>query len=141
MTDTTSFISDFTAEEIRRREALPDIKRRLLKELGRSRIVSVTIAYDGEGDSGQIEDISAYNAAGKLTKLDRRVRLSASHSEPIALYQAIDEFAWELLAVYHGAYYDNEGGYGTIEIDVASGRVHIDHNDRVIDVCNTQTEV
>jgi len=34
-----------------------------------------------------------------------------------SLPQALEEFAWALLRVYHDGFENNEGGYGTIEID------------------------
>jgi hypothetical protein len=46
-------------------------KRNLLKALAARRIAIVEINYDGEGDSGQIEDIVAVDAGNARVPLDR----------------------------------------------------------------------
>jgi hypothetical protein len=141
--DTSNFIDAFEAGDRRRRERLPAAKAALLAALKKTRAASVTIVYDGEGDSGQIGDIAAKSAAGRAVKLSGTVSLDLDGQlkEYASLEEAIEPFAWDVLYAYHGGFENNEGGYGTITIDVAKGTVTIDHNDRIIDVFNTMTEV
>jgi hypothetical protein len=142
--DATDIILSFEAEERRRREKLPAAKAVLLAALKKTRAASVTIVYDGEGDSGQIGDITAKSAgARRPLKLSGTVSLDLDGTlkEYASLEEAIEQFAWDVLHAYHDGFENNEGGYGTITIDVAKGMVTIDHNDRIIDVFNTMTEV
>jgi hypothetical protein len=123
--------------------ALP--KRNLLKALAARRIATVEINYDGEGDSGQIQDIVAVDAGNAHVPLDRPVTMALSEGNEPTRYQslseAIDDFAWTVLQEYHGGFENDSGGCGTIVIDVAKGIVTLDHNDRYTDVINTTTEV
>src|SRR5436190_24105294 len=58
-----------------------------------------------------------------------------------SLGDALDDYAWELLAVTHARFENYDGGYGTITIDVAKTTVTLDHNQRFTDSVNTVTEV
>lgn len=110
-----------------------------LKPLG---IARVEIAYDGEGDSGQIEDISAYDEKGK----DRSKRLQQSVTtddgkRPSLLSEIVDDFAWTVLQHFHDGYENNDGGFGTITLDVAEEKVIIEHSDRIMETVDSTDEV
>jgi hypothetical protein len=96
----------------------------------------VVAAYDGEGDSGQINDITATAAD------ESEVSLEGLPCGPDTLLaDELDDFAWQCLGAYHGGFENNDGGYGDVTIDVTEGKVYIDHNDRFVDVTNTTSEV
>lgn len=119
-------------------------KRRMLAVLKRRGITSVSIYYDGEGDSGQIAAVGATDAQNRPANLLAPVRIALRAAKPDrypTLEDALEDFAWSLLAHYHGGFEDNDGGFGTIHIDVAKRSVCIEHNHRVIDVLETTTEV
>ena len=120
-------------------------KRAILRALAARGIASVTIEYDGEGDSGQIDGILAYDSKEQPVAIDRPVRLalyrSKGTSDYASLREALDDFAWLLLGHFHDGFVNNEGGFGTIRIDVAKRSVFLDHDDRVIETVNTRTEV
>jgi hypothetical protein len=119
-------------------------KRRMLAVLKRRGITSVSIDYDGEGDSGQIAGIGATDAQNRPASLLAPVRVALRSAKPDrypTLEDALEEFAWSLLAHYHGGFENNDGGFGTIHINVAKGSVCIEHNDRFSDVIETTTEV
>jgi hypothetical protein len=120
-------------------------KRVLLKALAARRIATVEITYDGEGDSGQIQDTAAFDAGNARVPLDRPVTMALLKGKEPTRYQtlseAIDDFVWTVLQEYHGGFENNDGGFGIIVIDVAEGTVTLDHNDRCIDLINTMTEV
>ena len=137
------WLVELEIEEKRRRAKLGLAKIALLGALKSSRIDAVSIAYDGEGDSGQLTDISASTARGKATKLRGSVVLDLD-GRPYryhSLAEALDAFTWAVLQAYHRGFENNEGGYGTLTIDVARGTVMLDHNDRIIEVSNKLTEV
>ena len=120
------------AEE--KQKILRDAKAPILKALASLGVAKVVIAYDGEGDSGQVNDITA------TTDKDAEVSLDAPYLET-TLHEALDDLAWDCLTAYHVGFENNEGGEGDITINVADGVITIDHNDRIVQLSNTTTEV
>jgi hypothetical protein len=124
---------------------ISDAKRAMLKALRARGIATASIEYDGEGDSGQIVGIFASDAEEKPVALDRPVRLAFCRDKAPrdygSLREALDDFAWVLLGHFHADFEVNDGGFGTIRIDVAKGAVLLDHDDRVIETLKTRTEV
>ena len=137
------WLAELQAQEQRDRDKLPAAKAALFAALKASRVVTVSIEYDGEGDSGQIETILPQNARGKPAKLRGSVVLDlhGQAKQHTSLEEALDAFAWAVLRAYHDGFENNGGGFGTIDIDVPKGTVTIDHNDRIVEVCNSVTEV
>jgi len=137
------WLAEIQARQQRERDRLPPAKAALLAGLKASRVATVTIEYDGEGDSGQIETIVARTARGKPATLRGSVTLDlhGQAREYKSLEEVLDEFAWAILRVYHDGFENNEGGFGTLTIDVAKGTITLDHNDRIIEVSNTETEL
>jgi hypothetical protein len=133
------------ADEQQRRQRLPAVKALLCEALKARRIATVSIEYDGEGDSGQVNDIQAFDRKRQPISLDQPVTLAIHKpEEPTTydtLYEALDDFAWTILEIYHGGFVNNDGGFGTIAIDANTAKVTIDHNDRITDVDNTVTEL
>lgn len=106
---------DYEAQRAREREdALTDLTK-VCKTLVRLGVKTVTIEYDGCGDSGCIEHISfdpERAASPRLVKISGRIEHAA--------YQFLPD-GWEL----------NAGSYGEITIDVKSGKMHREHSWRV----------
>jgi hypothetical protein len=84
---------------------LPDALRRRLTGRG---ITRVTARFDGCGDSGQVEELTAEPDPAAL-------------DDPLA--QALEDF---LLGLLPGGWEINEGGYGELAVDVATGRAEAD---------------
>ncbi|SRR5581483_4333289 len=120
-------------------------KAALLQVLKDKGIAHAEVEYDGEGDSGQVNDIRFLDADNAELQPAGAVTVSLvgdpKPNEYETLQDAVESFVWDLLHAYHSGFENNEGGHGTITIDVAKGSVLLDHNDRVIDVVNTMTEV
>ena len=140
---TNDWLAENAARAKRRRDTLPAAKAALLAALKQARVAVAQIAYDGEGDGGQVNDIRASTARGKPAKLRGSVvlDLDGTPCRYENLNEALHAFTWEVLALYHDGFENNEGGFGTLDIDVAKGKVTLDHNDRIIEVSNTETEV
>lgn len=129
------WLAEYEAREQQRRAALPGRKVAVLDALRAASITSVSVEYNGEGDSGQVDYIVARKGDSDVDPAT--TTLSAGRS----LHDEVDDFAWELLDVYHGGFENNDGGQGQITIDVSAGTVTLDHNDRITDLFNTVTEV
>lgn len=101
MNDTTS--SAAPLEDLRSRN-----KEMIFAALADAGVHSVTVGYDGCGDSGQIEDIEAWNTARDRIPLpmDRKVQLATGNvNEPVTavnLEAAIETLTWDFLEEMHG---------------------------------------
>jgi len=136
------WMAKYEADAKRQRKRVAAAKRLILAALKRACIAAVEVAYDGEGDSGQIGEITAVDPAGKPATLLHSVFLNLDGKRrKYSLAEALDAYTWEVLAIHHAGFEDNEGGFGTLSIDVASGTISLDHNARIVEVSNTLEEV
>lgn len=111
-------------------------------------IARVVIGYDGEGDEGQTNDISAYAADGTpadLPTVDAERHLlhhdGTVSSDIVALADALDSFAEEALCALHRGWEDGNGACGELELLVESRTVTLTHNSRFIDYDTDVTEL
>lgn len=130
-------------------------------------IDSLTIEYDGCGDSGQIEDIALFHsarsgaAASRQDALERELPVEIygtqsqtydkeakqwikSSPQPTTVERALDELGWDLAYSSHPGFEINEGGYGTIEarLNRCAGQpaVTLRHNERYTEITSTEQE-
>lgn len=129
----------FAAEDKQRLAELQPRKLALVEALRKLGIASVVAVYDGAGDSGQIESIAAYTADGSEITIKGQIIVADAPPEPME--EVLDAFCWDCLVAYHQGFENNEGGYGEITIEIATRKVTIDHNDRIIEVDNTVSEI
>ncbi len=88
--------------------------------------------------------MASVSASHSRVKLSGSVVLDLDAAGPTSygsLTEGLDAFAWSVLDLYHAGFENNEGGFGSIEIDVAKGAITVDHNDRIVEVCNSMMEV
>ena len=105
----------------------------VLKDTG---IATVTVAFDGYGDSGQIESIDAFGADGtprELPQTSLMIRRSLwGEPEPICedmtAAEAIERLAYDLLGDAHSGWEINDGAFGTFVFDDAAGAITLDCN-------------
>lgn len=109
-------------------------------------IAHIDVSYSGDGDEGQIQDITAWRAAqGQALALAVDITAGAPlvfegtcHAN---LHTLIDDFAWDVLAVHHNGFEINDGGEGTISIDVCAGTASLERSDRCIALETTTVEL
>lgn len=129
------------AEDAKRRaafaEELIDLKANLFDSLEASGIVLVTVTFDGCGDSGQIEDIAAFDEHGQVDLNGLTLQApdgqpayvpDAEVADPIA--DAIETLAYDLLESEHGGWENNDGAYGEFTFDVVNRTIALEHNQR-----------
>jgi hypothetical protein len=106
----------------------------MLEALKARGIARVSMDYDGYADAGQIEHIAAYSAEEVLLPLDGEIILDfEKEGQPYkypTLEYALDAFGWLILYGLHAHFEDNDGGFGDLVIDVASGMITLDHRER-----------
>lgn len=91
-------------------------------------IETVVVEYNGSGDEGYIEDITA--------SPDK-----AAVEYPSPLYDDVQQVAYDLLSRHHGGWEINEGSNGTITINVKERKAVIHHGENEIKQTWSDTEV
>lgn len=108
-----------------------------LRALG---IASVQIEYNGYGDEGGVETITAVTADNSEVDLKPHQITPPEADAPISLHEALEEFAWTAVQYFHGGFHNNEGGNGTVTIHTDTGTVKIEHNDNVVETLYSENE-
>lgn len=98
-------------------------------------IVLVTVDFDGCGDSGQIETISAFDEHGEVALPgDGFVAPAATDAPPTGapepIRDAIETLAYDLLETEHGGWEINDGAYGEFRFDVIFRSITLECNMR-----------
>lgn len=125
-------------------------KENLIISLAEAGISKAVVDYDGSGDSGQVESVCLYNKKNDLvqiSKLKEKVRIYEGRSNytpdkggwttvfsevSLTMEEALSLFA-ELLLDYKGIdWFNNDGGYGTLTVDIESEVLRLEHTERVM---------
>ncbi|MBA4757616.1 MULTISPECIES: DUF6878 family protein [Sphingomonadales] len=144
MTDTTqptidmdALMSKYALWEAAAAALVPDNKARLFAFLASARITRVTVLFDGEGDSSQIEDITAYQGDAQVALPDGKVLsldLPYGQTQPVERQHsaelALETMAFDLLKEKHDGWENSDGAYGEFTFDVAAGTITLDYNER-----------
>lgn len=120
-------------------------------------IVKVTAAYSGSGDSGQMDEIVALGPNGDddVIDLDKLPPELAEHESvrkmtaallgqdgKKTLPELIEEFTWAAVDNFgHAGFENNDGGDGTLTVNVTEGTVELDHNDYYTESNNSVHEL
>ena len=121
----------------------------VLMELFTRGITALHIYYEGSGDSGCIDyiDYSTDNTKDCEDAEDYYQKLNwhSAHQTDSPFphnsheYQIIAELAEEHVLNYQEDWWNNEGGFGDMFIEVPSGKFVVENNVRIVSL-NTQTE-
>lgn len=129
--------------ELRRREAelLPANKAALFDALDAAGIVTVVITFDGEGDSGQIEDVIVRNTEGDVALPDAHIEFASVtrfDADPkrrtVPVEEALEEMAYSFLREAHAGWENNDGAYGEFTFDVTNRTISLNYNERYLSV-------
>jgi hypothetical protein len=100
-------------------------------------ITAVIVNFDGYGDSGQIEDITAQNDDVAVELPDERIEIfcAAWDSPEIerqthTVHEAIEALSYDFLAQTHCGWENNDGAYGDFTFDVTANSITLDYNER-----------
>ncbi len=117
--------------------ALEHNRKTLFDKLAACAITSVTVSFDGYGDSGQIENVEAKHGDDVIALPDVRLELWQAdwNNAGIArrastIHGAVEELCYALLAQTHCGWENNEGAYGDFTFDVAGQSITLDYNER-----------
>jgi len=84
-----------------------------LKDLG---VDEVKIEYSGSGDSGDIDDITYYNKAGEVVKIEEE------HEE---VHEKLRNYADNILSNIED-WWNNDGGYGVLNMFISENTYSIE---------------
>jgi hypothetical protein len=108
-----------------------------LVELKHHHITGILISYDGSGDSGSIENI-CYTKENfeKIEEIEDIIddiwhNKNALKFLSESLHSTLEDVGYDLLENVED-WYNNDGGYGNILIDVNRAIYHIDNNVRIM---------
>jgi hypothetical protein len=141
MTDTTETPSGAPTDDTRTRN-----KKLIFAALEEAGITKVSIEFDGAGDSGQIEDILAWNADGATVPMPSHCRLELPSRLPdnpaveMTLQEAVETLAYDYLEDTYPGWEINDGAFGTFVFDILARTVTLEHNERYTEVNTTSHE-
>ena len=121
-------------------EVLDENKTALFGALSQAAIATVTVRFDGYGDSGQIEEIEA-QAAGTAVPLPEGTIDIASplwdgsgvQRGRLTIREAIEQLAYDFLERTHGGWENNDGAFGDFSFGVADRTITLEYNERFTD--------
>jgi hypothetical protein len=121
-------------------------KANLMAALKAAGVARVTVVFDGEGDSGGVEDVQVEGADTLPSVQVTCFAAGYGDDDPETatenpLRQAVEDLAMTVLSAKHGGWENNDGGYGEVVFDVAAECVTLDYNERFTDTTNYTHEL
>ena len=134
MTDTIETPAATPADDFRARN-----KAIVFAALAKTGIHRVTVDYDGSGDSGQIENLEAWDSGNERMAFPSgtMVHLASETADqflPESLEAAVETLAWDYLEISVGwGWENNDGAFGTFQFDIAARAITLEFNGRYSD--------
>ena len=135
----SDIVAEIEAEKLQRAALRPANKSAVFAALAGAGVATVTVSFDGYGDSGQIESIGARDAANTDVPLpDQTISIvaivwgrSAPEPREMTLSEAIEHLVYDALSETHGGWELNEGSYGEFVFDVTAQEIRLDYHERM----------
>lgn len=118
---------------------MPENQSAIFDALASVGIVTVLVNFDGYGDSGQIESVTAIGPDGEMVLPEIGISYASpgdiTEDDPvnrkqISLAEAIETLCYDLLRSTHAGWENNDGAFGDFAFDVPTRTISLDHNDR-----------
>ena len=129
--------ADHAAYEARAAILRPANKTALFDTLVAVGVTQVIVTFDGYGDSGQVEDVSALSSGETVNLPEAQITIATTswgddaiteRAMPVA--EAVEQLAYDFLSETHGGWENNDGAYGEFTFDVAERQITLDYNER-----------
>jgi hypothetical protein len=131
MTELNVMMDDFLARQAERNAAnlseIEQLKTTLFPRLTALGVASVTVCFEGYGDSGSIEEVTYLDASNAGMPCPEAM-IEIEGRDEMALSSAIEELAYSALELHHPGWEINDGAHGELLIDVAKASVQLDCN-------------
>lgn len=115
---------------------------RLLRALAGLGVRQVVVAYEGGGDSGDVSEVSVeppeLMPTLRAETIPLRCRIGEfqdgryqyhTADQPMSLHQAVSDFTLDWVGDTHGGWENNEGGSGSVTLDVMAGTLKLEHTE------------
>lgn len=109
----------------------------LFDALAAAGIETVTVLFDGYGDSGQIERIDVEAGEGTILLPSDQIEIARPTWESTEIerltqtvQEAIETLVYDFLRQVHSGWEINDGAYGEFTFDVAERTIKLDYNER-----------
>ena len=141
MIDANNYLTALTRHNAALSESNAFNKEAVLDALSQAGISRVTVTFNGEGDSGQIEEISTAE-----DKSIAGVSVQTKHgpwgadkveTRETSLEDAIETLCYDFLEYEHGGWENNDGAYGEFTLNVQERTITLEFNGRFTDVFTT----
>ena len=113
----------------------------LFDALQKAGISAVHVEFDGCGDDGQIEGVTAMSGSLTVELSDDHIEIAQAdwgNPEPVRksfrIREAIEELAYGFLALEHGGWEIDGGSYGEFVFNVTARTITLTFNGRYVDV-------
>lgn len=144
MTDSDTFTQTWRRHERAVAEANALNRVAVFDALDAAGITAVTVTFDGEGDSGQIEDVIAYigDKQAALPRAPVTIHGTSWGQESLTAREqpvsaGLEDLCYGYLEQEHGGWENNDGAYGEFQFDVGERTIALEFNGRFSDV-NTE---
>ena len=139
--DFTEYEAKASAFAALRAQIFPDNKRMLFEVLASAGVGTVIVEFDGCGDSGQIESVTAFNAANKeialpSTPVEMREVVFDDLTIAVAAQvpsEVIEAMVYDFLEQTHSGWEDGDGAFGQFTFTVADQSITLGFNERYVD--------
>ena len=118
----------YETEQARLEAAKNKLRSELLPVFAKHRVTNIEAAYSGYGDSGAIDGIQFRDAAG--VRVDRT-------SIPAGLIEQLENSLYPFLPA---GFEINDGGQGTLTVNVQAGTVKLDHQENYTETRDSTRE-
>ena len=129
----------------RAEEILAANKGVLFDSLAAAGIATVTVIFDGYGDSGQIERIDVEPGEGTVPLPSDRIEIARTiwesqeiEHQTLTVQEAIETLVYDFLRQVHSGWEINDGAYGEFTFTVVDQSITLDFNERFTDSTNYQ---
>jgi len=119
------------------RKASQSNKTAVFDALAAANITQVLVEFDGAGDSGQIESVTAFRGEAQIAFPSTTIALQQAswgstelRFTEEKLSQAIETLCYDYLQETQGGWENNDGAYGEFRLDVAARTVELEFNGR-----------
>ena len=130
-------LAEYEAHDQRAAALWPANKAAVLDALDAAGITTVTVTFDGYGDSGQIEEITAQQGdqvvdmpAGQVSLWSAIWNADAVSTTCMEIEAAVEQLCYDLLRQSHAGWENNDGAYGDFVFDVAARTITLDYAER-----------
>ena len=110
-------------------EKLTIKQKLLLRKLKDHGLSEVSVSYSGGGDDGCIDDISGYTIDE-----DGRTKYQGNDGIPDNFITVFEDLFYDMISKnVEWDWVNNEGGFGSLYINVDTGAITIEHSQRVVE--------